>query len=391
MQDLPAAPQGQESAAGLRGARREAYSGMSVPLVFPNVNFLRGAAALLVLVYHVVELAPWPSFPAEGALLLFRVGWVGVDLFFVISGFVIGLSAMRLYREGAPRYRWTFMRRRLARIVPLYVVTGAAFLILIQPSFLTLSWEKVALQIGSHLVFLHNLHPWLHGAINGPNWSVAAEMQFYVLAILAVPLLSRADLKWLFAGGVLVAWGSRALAFWGTQGLGQPAVTFVYATQVPAMLDAFAIGLCIARLHLDGTMARWMARSRMLPLLATAVAFAVALHFTWDAYWVQLDYWTNAGMVVFWRTGLALTFGALVLFASELPDLTRYALLRPLAYLGEVSYGIYLWHLPVILTLGSHWPALPPATVLALTLAIVITLSSTTWHLLERPIIRRLR
>lgn len=364
---------------------------MSAPMVFPNVNFLRGAAALLVLVYHVVELAPWPSFPAEGALLLFRVGWVGVDLFFVISGFVIGLSAMRLYREGAPGYRWTFMRRRLARIVPLYVVTGAAFLILIQPSFLSLSWEKVALQIGSHLVFLHNLHPWLHSAINGVNWSVAAEMQFYVVAILAVPLLSRADLKWLFAGGVLVAWGTRALALCGTQGFGQPAVTFVYATQVPAMLDAFAIGLCIARLHLDGSMARWMARSRMLPLSATAVAFAVALHFTWDAYWAHSDYWTNVGMVVFWRTGLALTFGALVLFASELPDLTRCALLRPLAYLGEVSYGIYLWHLPVILALRSHWPALPPATFLALTIAIVIALSATTWHLLERPIIRHLR
>jgi peptidoglycan/LPS O-acetylase OafA/YrhL len=96
-------------------------------------------------------------------------------------------------------------------------------------------------------------------------------------------------------------------------------------------------------------------------------------------------------MVVFWRTGLALAFGALVLFASELPDLTRFPLLRPLDYLGEVSYGLYLWHLPVILTLRGRWPALPPATFLALTVAIVITLAATTWHFLERPIIRRLR
>ena len=96
-------------------------------------------------------------------------------------------------------------------------------------------------------------------------------------------------------------------------------------------------------------------------------------------------------MVVFWRTGLALTFGALVLFASELPDLTRFAPLRPLDYLGEVSYGVYLWHLPVILALRDHWPALPRATFLALTIAIVSALAATTWHLLERPIIRRLR
>jgi hypothetical protein len=50
-------------------------------------------------------------------------------------------------------------------------------------------------------------------------------------------------------------------------------------------------------------------------LLATACAFALAFHFVWDAYWANADYWANAGMVVFWRTGLALMFGALVLLA----------------------------------------------------------------------------
>ena len=360
-------------------------------MYFPNVNFLRALAALLVLVYHVVELAPWPAFPTEGVPLVFRVGWIGVDLFFVISGFVIGLSAIRLYREGGLDYRWTFMRRRLARIVPLYVITAVAFLVLVRPPMLQQSWETIALQIGSHLLFLHNLHPGLHSAINGANWSVAAEMQFYVLAILAVPLISRLDVRWLLAGGVLVAWGMRALAFWGTRDLGNPAYTFVYATQVPPMLDAFAIGLAIARLHLDGTMARWSSRRPALSLLATACAFVLAFHFVWDAYWAHADYWANAGMVVFWRTGLALMFGALVLLAAQLPDMTRLIALRPLNDLGEISYGIYLWHLPVILTLKNLWPAATPATVLALTLAIVIALAATTWRFIEQPIILRLR
>lgn len=360
-------------------------------MYFPNVNFLRAAAALLVLVYHVVEVAPWPEFPKEGALLAFRVGWIGVDLFFVISGFVIGLSALRLYRDVAPDYRRTFMRRRLARIVPLYVVTCIAFLVLVRPPMLQLSWEKIALQIGSHLVFLHNLHPWLASGINGPNWSVAAEMQFYVLAIVAIPLISRVDVRWLLAGGVLVAWTVRALVFWRTRDLGNPNLTFTYATQVPAMLDAFAIGLCLARLHLDGTMARWTARWPALPLLVAACGFAVAFHFVWSAYWAQLNYWTSGAMVVFWRTGLALMFGALVLFATALPDMTRMALLRPLDYLGEISYGIYLWHLPVILTLRELLPAATPAAMLAMTLAIVIVLSAATWRFIEQPFIRRLR
>jgi len=364
---------------------------MQAPMYFPNVNFLRAAAALLVLVYHVVELGPWPAFPVSGAFLLFRVGWVGVDLFFVISGFVIGLSALRLYRDGDPRYRQTFIRRRLARIVPLYIVTGIAFLVLVRPPMLLLSWERVAVQIGSHLLFLHNLHPWLHGAINGPNWSVAAEMQFYVLAILAVPLLSRADWRWLLAGGVLIAWSSRGLAFWATRDLGNPSVTFVYATQVPAMLDEFAIGICIARFHLDGTMARWTARFGVLPVLSTACTFVVALYLVWDSYWANPDYWASGAMVVFWRTGLALTFGALVLLAAQLPDMTRLLPLRPLDYLGEISYGIYLWHLPVLLTLRNHSLAPTPPALLAMTLAVVIALSALTWQLVERPIIRRLR
>jgi peptidoglycan/LPS O-acetylase OafA/YrhL len=360
-------------------------------MYFPNVNFLRAFAALLVLVYHVIELAPWSSFPTEGLPLTFRVGWVGVDLFFVISGFVIGLSAIKLYREGEADYRWTFMRRRLARIVPLYLLTGAAFIVFVRPAMLQLSWEKLAIQIGSHLVFLHNLHPWLHSSINGANWSVAAEMQFYVLAILAVPLLSRVDLRVLFGGALLIAWGFRALAYWGAHDLGNPNITFVYATQVPSMLDAFAIGICIARLHLDGTIPRLAARDHAIFPLATVCAFALGLTVVWTSYWAQTDYWGNVWMVVFWRTALALTFGALVLLAAQLPDLTRYWPLRPLNYLGEISYGIYLWHLPVILTLKRNALAANAEDMLWMTLAGVIALSMLSWHLLERPLIRRFR
>jgi len=360
-------------------------------MYFPNVNFLRGFAALLVLVYHVIELTPWPEFPKGGPLLLFRVGWAGVDLFFVISGFVIGLSAIRLCRDGDRDYRWTFMRHRLARIVPLYVLTGAVFLFLIQPSLLLLPWAELAAHIGSHLLFLHNLIPALHGSIDGPNWSVAVEMQFYVLMIVAAPLLSRLDVRWVFAGGVLLAWTFRALAYWATRDLGNPHLIFVYATQVPSMLDAFAIGICIARLHLDGTVARWSMLHRALPLVATACAFLVLLYFGWRVYWGHANYWDNAWMVIFWRTALALTFGSLILLVAQLPDMTRVWPLRPLNYLGEISYGIYLWHLPVILALKPFAAMVSPERVLMMTLAGVVTLSALTWHLFEKPLIRRFR
>lgn len=360
-------------------------------MFYPNVNFLRAAAALLVVVYHVIELAPWPGFPAAGAALVLRTGWMGVDLFFVISGFVIGLSVMRLSGSGDADWRVTFARRRLARIVPLYVFTGAVFLFLVNPAMLLRPWEHVAIQVGAHLAFVHNLHPRLHSAINGANWSVATEMQFYLVAALAAPLLARVRVRWLLAGGLAVAWATRAFAWWATRGLDNPAVTFVYATQAPAMADEFAIGLCIARLHLDGTVTRIAARWGRWAPAATATVLAAALWLAWGTYWAQDDYWRNPWMVVVWRTTLAFAFGALVLVATQLPDLTRAWPLAPLAWLGEISYGIYLWHLPVILSLRKGIGPADPEAILWLTLAGVLALSALTWHLFERPLIRRFR
>ncbi len=62
-------------------------------MYFPNVNFLRAFAALLVLVYHVIELAPWPFFPTEGLPLTFRVGWIGVDLRRLFLGALVLVAA----------------------------------------------------------------------------------------------------------------------------------------------------------------------------------------------------------------------------------------------------------------------------------------------------------
>jgi len=81
----PSVPAGPEAAPA---RRREGHT------VFPAVDVLRGIAALLVLGYHVVEIGKWASFPVTGPALLVRVGWIGVDMFFVISGFVIGLSTL---------------------------------------------------------------------------------------------------------------------------------------------------------------------------------------------------------------------------------------------------------------------------------------------------------
>ena len=104
---------------------------------------------------------------------------MGVDLFFVISGFVIGLSAFaEIDRSGANDFKWAFFSRRLIRIVPLHYLTILVFIVFISPELLFSNfWSNLF----THLLFVHNLTINLHGAINGSNWSLATEMQFTYL------------------------------------------------------------------------------------------------------------------------------------------------------------------------------------------------------------------
>ena len=141
----------------------------SLPWSFPGIDLLRGLAALLVLVYHVIEYGNWSSLPNTGLAYVLRHGWVGVGLFFTIIGFVIALSALDGVQQQGANFRKPFAIRRLARIVPLYLLTSLLFLVLIQPTLLLQPWPSLTVHIGSHLLFIHNLYPGTHGSINAPS------------------------------------------------------------------------------------------------------------------------------------------------------------------------------------------------------------------------------
>jgi len=103
-------------------------------LYFPYVDLARAAAVILVLVYHLIVLLEWVSFPSSGLLNIFRLGWMGVDLFFVISGFVISLSLCRNIDDfGRDGYIKPYFKNWLARIVPLYYLTSLCFIVVIAP------------------------------------------------------------------------------------------------------------------------------------------------------------------------------------------------------------------------------------------------------------------
>lgn len=359
---------------------------------YPNVDILRGFAAISVLVYHVIELYQWHSFPREGLLVWFRVGWIGVDLFFVISGFVIALSAFSGLEKSGYNFRKDFILRRLYRIVPLHYLTMAVFLIFVMPSFM---FENLFNNLGSHLIFIHNLFPKLHGGINGVNWSLGTEMQFYLLIMIIAPWLKVANfwkiliiflsISWLWRYGVTIFVPP-------SQELGT-FTQFVAATQLPGMLDEFLVGILLARLVRSEYGSKFVnAKLKsgfgfFVLLVVSIIATIVAL----SIYWKNTTYWDSNLMIVFYHTLVAITCGLILLVfcCLEIRGVLNFTL-WPLRYLGTISFGIYLWHLPVILSLQRvQW--IYPKLALYLTFGLTILLASMSYHFFENPLISKVK
>lgn len=357
---------------------------------FPSVDILRGFAALSVLVYHVIESWNWQSFPHDGPLAWFRIGWLGVDLFFVISGFVIGLSAFAgIDRHGPMDFRAQFSRRRLARIVPLHYLTCLLFIVLLMPR----PWaDDIGFNIIVHALFVHNLFPSVQGALNAPNWSLGIEMQFYLFVMLVAPWLrGRHGVVWLIAM-IALAWAWRYFAFQLLTPLspGRETELWLATVQLPGALDEFAAGLLLAIFLRSDFGRRVLALLIRRPAVMLAILVVAGMMF-WSAVLIHRagpPFWQSVVTVTTIRTPLAAAAVLLLLIACSLNSERWLRWSTPFRYLGVISYGIYLWHWLVLLALHQAGVT-SPIVGLVLTFAITLALSVCSWHVLEKPIITR--
>ena len=362
----------------LVAAPAAAPSRAAAPARFDNVNLLRAFAALAVVVYHVIEHSKWTAYPTEGPLVTFRIGWIGVDLFFVISGFVITYSALALWRAEPAAFQRRYWARRISRIVPLYVLTMAAWIVLVAPAHSPREW---AWQLFAHLTFIHGFFPSTHSSIDGVNWTLAIEMQFYLAVALLVRWIDRTPgwrvVLWAFA----ISWAWRASMF-VIYGHGDTFPLWMHVTQLPGTLDEFAAGILLAKSVLDGRDARQPVRWLVAAGATGYAAMAI--------FWARAEYWNDAAMVIFWRSSAAVFLFCVVAAAVQLPQAIARRWLKPVDYLGEISYGIYLWHLfavqLVILELG-----MARGEALVAVVAITLLLSAASWRYFERPIMRLAR
>lgn len=311
------------------------------------IDGLRGLAALAVLLVHVYQL-----FLLHGVELRWlRSGDVGVSVFFVLSGYLIAGSVLRPSRFD----RRSFVVRRLARILPLYWVSIAVAVLLVDASPLLSDdgrWDLVA-----HLTMVHGFFESTRLSISGVWWTLTIECCFYLFMALAAPVVRH---RWGGpASGVALittglAWRSWAASPDATR-------TSYLVQQLPGAADQFGVGLLVALvLHRPRT-AAFVRRpvSRAATMLGAALVLPAAL---WSYHDRLPEYWRSDRFLTAWPLAVAMGVGLLLLVLTTgagRGDVVAQRL--GLAYLGRISYGVYLLHPFVLWTLfRAWWPAGSP-------------------------------
>jgi len=312
--------------------------------VMPELNSLRGAAILLVLFFHGFNypglVSSQFSRPARTFLTATLGGWVGVYLFFVLSGFLI--TGILLDSKPKPHYYQRFYLRRALRILPAFYLL--LLLLIVLPRTGWLAHRKVGLPfIGLSFLYLANLTPFFgvpeqYAAL----WSLAVEEHFYLAWPAVVRALSRRSIGWCALGIFVASPMVRALVHWLGHDAGA-AYTWLVA-------DGLAIGASLG----VWARSRLAERSAMLYFSLLCLAAAVGLF----AVGTPFGIWRGSTFfgVVFRLTAVNL-FCAGTLGAALLLGTSRFKWIvhRPLLqWFGEISYGLYLVHM-LAFDFIDHW------------------------------------
>jgi peptidoglycan/LPS O-acetylase OafA/YrhL len=299
----------------------------------PALDGLRGWAIGLVLVHHLFVFEPADVGPVAA---LVELASHGVDLFFALSGFLISRQLAEC--AGEPGFARRFWLHRLAKIAPLYF-TALAFVFLGLKSLLPLSGhpEKLGWLLASesnwpwYVLFLSNAANAMAGRFTNPAldvaWSLAVEVQFYLLAF----LLARR--------GPAIRWPQLALGAIAVAILFRTILTLAGATWIqilvltPGRLDAFAFGALAALTP------RWLAS---IPAAFTPLLLGLAAVLPWSR--------SNPVVEIVGYSLVAIAAGQLIEAAARPtpPWHLQRILTQPFAvFLGRISYSIYLTHLPL--------------------------------------------
>jgi peptidoglycan/LPS O-acetylase OafA/YrhL len=344
----------------------------------PALDGVRGVAVAMVLLYHVGEMlwVPGPTWALRG-------GFLGVDVFFALSGFLITVLVLgEVERRGGVSLR-SFGVRRARRLVPLLVAVLAALLALSLAGTMY-STDDVLVTSLVTLTFTQN---WLVGHVDGLQaghlWSVALEAQFYVVWAVTVVLAARTRRPHAVLAGIAGA-GIVAVVAWRAYLWAEgTSMLFLYcrtATRLDAPLMGALAGIVASAGWLGWLRGRAAAVAGVAGL-TVAVCAAALLEFT--------DVVLYRGL--FTVVALCAAVAVLAVVREPAGPLLRVLSLRPLVALGLVSYSVYVWHFPVFEIVATNASGQAPALRVVLAVAITLVVAALSYRFIERPFLRSRR
>lgn len=375
----------------------------------PAIEGLRGVAVLWVMVFHYFVLRdgrfddPVIAFVKSWAPLQAFVsnGYLGVDLFFLITGFLLTLPWFRHADAGLPVPGWrSFYARRIRRIVPAYYVQLVFLFFIVLPLIYPRIWIQstpfVVGNLGAHFTFLHYTSPLTSSSmtVNGALWTLAIEMQYYVLVPLVAPLFVRWPWRCLVASA-FIAGGWRWLAWHDLDllarvylklgakaGVTEKEVRHLIETQLPGWALHFALGIVAGR--------AWMLRrgkiARAWERWGAAVVSAAGTLALYAVFRNGTSFLGEMGWIVF-PLLIAAAFAATASWGAA--GFSRVAGWAPLTSMGRISYSAYLYHLPVLLVFNAYVPMAGSWGALPVWFAVTVSISAASYRFVERPYLVR--
>ena len=318
------------------------------------LDALRGVAILLVVTWHIFPPILAHYWPLGGRFM--SIGWSGVDLFFVLSGYLIG--GLLLRHRGSSNYYRTFYARRFIRILPLYLVSLGIFAMM-----------SLELPAPYYYLMAQNI-VWSVQDRVAPDvtWSLALEEQFYLCLPLLVAFCSPRRLPHILVGCAIAAPLFRLTLHW----LGYPHAAYML---LPARMDALSLGVLVAWAQTNALLVRpprWLLAGTFL---GGAMVLSLALLNLDSLGWV-------CGTIGYSVVDLFYA-GVVALVVAHQPRLPT--ALKPFELLGLGAYSIYLFH-GALLDIFQKWFGAHPEKLIGFGLAMGLV----AWicrRLIERPAI----
>ena len=323
---------------------------LAQPGFIPALDGLRGVAIILVMLHHFTSYRPTSGIDALiGDVLLFS--WVGVDLFFVLSGFLI--TGILLDTRNSGRYFSTFYARRILRIFPLYYLILFLALVVL-PTFPAV---HSVLTGQDHLVDLPPQWPywlyltnfsiadrgWVHGWVD-VAWSLAIEEHFYLIWPLVIWLCPARLVAWLCTVIIVAEVFARS----GARAANMEVLPIYVVTWF--RLDGLVIGALLAVALRRGIMP---GLNRLVPtVVIVGVAGLIAITILGGHTW-----WWNRRMQQFGYSLIAVIAGAMLVGAISRPADSLWPRMLSAGWLrafGKYSYCLYLIHLPVMRAVRAY-------------------------------------